>query len=111
MHEKPEIHNSDQSSQFTSKFFIDELKKHDIQISMDRRGRALDNVYIERLWRSIKEEKIYLSPPKGRMDLYQLVQEFIEYYNNKRRPAEIGKIASNEMFYGKKWLVKQPRIN
>lgn len=59
---KPEIHSSDQGSQFTSEIYIDILKKHDVQISMDGKGRALDNVYIERFWRSIKQEKIYLNP-------------------------------------------------
>jgi putative transposase len=61
----PDIHNSDQGSQYTSKQYIDVLKEHDIQISMDGKGRALDNIYIERFWKSIKYEKIYLNPPNG----------------------------------------------
>jgi len=62
-HGKPEIHNSDQGSQFTSEEFIALLKKNEIKISMDGKRRALDNIYIERFWRSIKQEKIYLNPP------------------------------------------------
>ena len=55
---KPEIFNTDQGSQFTSPVFINELKKHNIKISMDGKGRALDNIYIERFWRTIKYEHI-----------------------------------------------------
>ena len=57
---KPKIHNSDQGSQYTSDLYITTLKKYNIQISMDGKGRALDNIYIERFWKSIKYEKIYL---------------------------------------------------
>ncbi len=59
-HDQPEIFNTDQGSQFMSKNFINELAKHKIKISMDGKGRALDNVFIERFWRSLKQEKIYL---------------------------------------------------
>ena len=59
----PEIHNSNQKSQYTSTQYIDVLKNHEIQISMDGKGRALDNILIERFWKSIKCEKIYLNPP------------------------------------------------
>src|SRR5690606_24824981 len=57
---KPEIFNTDQGSQFTSSVFTGCLKRHDVSISMDGRGRALDNVFIERLWRSVKYEEVYL---------------------------------------------------
>lgn len=61
----PEIHNSDQGSQYTSDLYIKALRNHEIKISMDGRGRALDNIYIERFWRSLKQEKIYLNPANG----------------------------------------------
>ena len=57
---EPEVFNSDQGAQFTSRVFTDRLKEHDIQISMDGRGRALDNIFVERLWRSVKYEEVYL---------------------------------------------------
>ncbi len=57
---KPEIFNSDQGSQFTSKGFTDVLKRERVAISMDGRGRALDNIFVERLWRSVKHEDVYL---------------------------------------------------
>ncbi len=81
----PQIHNSDQGSQYTSDIYIDILKKNNISISMDGKGRVLDNIYIERFWRSLKYGKIYLNPPNGGLDLYQKVKEYIEFYNTKRR--------------------------
>jgi len=56
----PEIFNSDQGSQFTSLAFIEQLRQKDIRISMDGRGRAMDNIFNERLWRSVKYEEVYL---------------------------------------------------
>lgn len=97
----PKIHNSDQGSQYTSDLYINALKKHQIQISMDGKGRALDNIYIERFWKSLKYEKIYLNPPNGGLDLYQKVREYIEFYNTKRRHTEIGKVPPNHIFYQK----------
>jgi len=97
----PQIHNSDQGSQYTSDIYIATLKKHQIQISMDGKGRALDNIYIERFWKSIKYEKIYLNPPNGGLDLYQKVKQYIEFYNTKRRHTEIGKVPPNQIFYKK----------
>ncbi len=97
----PEIHNSDQGSQYTSDLYIDALKNHKIKISMDGRGRALDNIYIERFWRTLKQEKIYLNPANGGLELYQNVRKYIEFYNKKRRHTSIGKIPPDELFYQK----------
>lgn len=94
----PEIHNSDQGSQYTSNKYIDVLKRHKIQISMDSKGRALDNIYIERFWKSIKYEKIYLNPPNGGLDLYEMINEYIQFYNNKRRRTEIGKVPPSQIY-------------
>ena len=102
VHGAPEIHNSDQGSQYTSQEYIETLKKHQIKISMDGKGRALDNVYIERFWRSIKQEKIYLNPPNGGMELYQMVKEYIKFYNEKRRHTQIGKMPPDQKYYQKK---------
>ena len=103
-HGKPEIHNSDQGSQFTSEEFIQLLTRNEIQISMDGKGRALDNIYIERFWRSIKQEKIYLNPPNGGLELYEMIREYIDFYNAERRHTEIGKVPPNEKFYGQKMV-------
>ena len=76
-HGKPEIFNTDQGSQFTSSVFIEALKRHEVKISMDGKGRALDNIYIERFWGSLKREKIYLNPPNGGVDLYKQVKDYV----------------------------------
>ena len=84
-HGKPEIINTDQGSQFTSEVFSEYVLNQDIRLSMDGKGRATDNAFIERLWRSVKYEKIYLNPPKDGTDLYLKVAEYMDYYNHERR--------------------------
>jgi putative transposase len=81
---KPEIFNTDQGSQFTSEVFINVLKSNEIQISMDGKGRALDNIFIERLWRSVKYENIYLNVYETGIDLYKGLTIYFEFYNNER---------------------------
>ena len=94
----PEIHNSDQGSQYTSNIYVNVLKDNNIKISMDGKGRALDNIYMERFWRSIKWEKIYLNPPNGGLELYQFVKDYVEFYNEKRRHTQIGKVPPNQKY-------------
>lgn len=101
-HGKPEIVNTDQGSQFTSDEFSAFVLAQGIRLSMDGKGRATDNAFIERLWRNVKYEKLYLNPPKDGMDLYLLLAEYFSYYNHTRRheslkyeiPAEIYKQAA-----------------
>lgn len=82
---KPEIINSDQGSQFTSDEYINYIKSlQDTKISMDGKGRALDNIYIERFWRTIKYEKINLVVPSDGIELFKVCQDYIEYYNGIR---------------------------
>ena len=85
LHGKPEIINTDQGSQFTSEIFTDYVLSNDIRLSMDGKGRAIDNVFIERLWRSVKYENIYLNPPNTGIDLYQQLNQYFHFYNNERR--------------------------
>ena len=80
----PAIFNSDQGSQFTSDAFIGVLKEHHIEISMDGKGRALDNVYVERLWRSLKYEDIYLNSYESLGELYDGVDRYFRFYNTER---------------------------
>lgn len=98
---KPEINNTDQGSQFTSKTYIDVLLKNEIKISMDGKGRALDNIYIERFWRSLKYEKIYLNPANGGLELYENINDYVNFYNQERRHTEIGKVPPDDIFYQK----------
>ena len=86
----PEIFNSDQGSQFTSEAFVGVLKAHDVQISMDGRGRALDNIFVERLWRSVKYEDIYLKAYAGVPELLIGLTEYFERYNTLRPHQSLG---------------------
>jgi putative transposase len=96
---KPEIINSDQGSQFTSDVYVEYIKsKETIKISMDGKGRAIDNVFIERFWRTIKYDKIYLVRPETPTELYQACREFIEYYNYKRDHSSIGDLPPREVY-------------
>ncbi|NMB52508.1 MAG: IS3 family transposase [Bacteroidales bacterium] len=88
---RPEIINSDQGSQFTSHEYIDYVKSlKTVRISMDGKGRAIDNVYIERFFRTIKYEKIYLERPETGNELYHICSQFIQYYNERRDHSSIG---------------------
>jgi len=81
---KPEIFNTDQGSQYTSKEFADVLKNDKIRISMDGKGRALDNVYIERLWRSLKYENIFLNEYHSMKELKKGIDKYFNFYNSER---------------------------
>lgn len=82
-HGKPEIVNSDQGSQYTSAMWTHFLKQNGIQISMDGKGRATDNIWIERFWKSIKYDHTYLHPCDDGLELLEGVQGYIKYYNEK----------------------------
>ena len=80
----PEIINSDQGSQYTSNNWVSCLKKHQVKISMDGKGRATDNAFIERFFRTIKYDHIYLNPAESGIELYQGIKEFIKGYNQRK---------------------------
>ena len=81
---KPEIINSDQGSQFTCSGWIEYLEKEGVMISMDGKGRALDNIYIERFWKTLKWEYVYLNPTEDGKELQKGLKEYLYYYNNQR---------------------------
>jgi putative transposase len=81
---KPEMVNSDQGSQFTCEGWVEYLKDQEITISMDGKGRCLDNIWIERLWRTIKQEYVYLNPAEDGKVLFKGLKKFLDYYNNRR---------------------------
>ena len=83
-HAKPEVFNSDQGSQFTSEAFTDVLKREGITISMDGRGRAFDNIFVERLWRSVKHEDVYLKGYASMGELMVGLAEYFAFYNGER---------------------------
>jgi putative transposase len=86
----PQIMNTDQGSQFTSDVFTGLLKGQNIQISMDGKGRAIDNIFIERLWRTVKYEHLYLKVPTDGVQLYEGLKEYFCFYNNERLHQSLG---------------------
>lgn len=96
---KPEIFNTDQGSQYTSKVHVEILKKHNIKISMDGKGRATDNICIERFWRSIKYEEIYLNEYKNIKSLNRAIEIYMNKYNKKRLHSAISYKTPNEVYY------------
>ena len=97
-HGKPEIFNSDQGSQFTSDVFTGCLLDNEIQISMDGKGRAIDNIYIERLWRTVKYEHIYLHTPADGVALYEGLKEYFSFYNTERLHQSLGYRAPENLY-------------
>jgi putative transposase len=81
---KPEIINTDQGSQFTSDEFTGLILGNEISISMDGKGRAIDNIFVERLWRSVKYEHIYLHSAEDGVELYGGLKNYFEFYNSER---------------------------
>jgi putative transposase len=99
LYPKPEIFNSDQGSQYTASAHVDILKKHNIKISMDGKGRSIDNICIERFWRSIKYEEIYLNDYKSIFELRYSINQYMKKYNSKRLHSAIGNKTPNEVYY------------
>lgn len=99
-HGTPEIINCDQGSQFTSDDYINLLKNNNIKISMDGKGRALDNQRIERFFRSFKWEKLYINEYETGHQLRQMTQEYIQYYNNSRPHQSLDYRTPAEYYYG-----------
>lgn len=87
----PEIFNTDQGSQFTSEDFTSVLKKNDIRISMDGKGRWVDNVFVERLWRSVKYEEVYLKAYDSVAEARESLGQYFEFYNTERRHQSLAK--------------------
>jgi len=107
---QPEIFNTDQGSQFTSRGFTGILKDNDIQISMDGRGRMFDNIFVERLWRSVKQEEIYLYDYQNGIEVFLGLEKYFHFYNEERphssldykTPSEVYNGIEKEMFNNKK---------
>ena len=98
LHGKPDVFNSDQGSQFTSEVFTKTLKDKQIAISMDGRGRALDNIFVERLWRSVKYEDVYLNGYATMGDLYIGLSKYFAFYNQDRPHQSLGDQTPNAVY-------------
>jgi putative transposase len=97
-HDIPEIINSDQGCQFTSEGWINFLNKNSIMISMDGKGRWIDNIYVERLWRSIKYENVYLHSFDTVFKAREAIARYIEFYNNRRPHQALNYHTPDEIF-------------
>lgn len=95
----PEIFNTDQGSQFTSTEHTEVLKKHRIKISMDGRGRWIDNVFVERLWRSLKYEEVYLKAYESVAEARKSIAIYFDYFNNERRHSSLGRRTPDDVFF------------
>lgn len=98
-HGKPVIFNTDQGSQFTCNDFTSILLNNGIQVSMDGKGRALDNVFIERLWRSVKYEDIYIRGYKQMPEVFQGLESYFRFYNEIRPHQSLGYVPPAEIHY------------
>ena len=99
LYPKPEIFNTDQGSQYTASAHVNILKKHNIQISMDGKGRSIDNICIERFWRSIKYKEIYLNDYKSIYELRSSIDNYMNKYNSRRLHSSIGNKTPNEVYF------------
>jgi len=99
----PETFNSDQGSQFTSTAFISRLKEKGISISMTGKGRALDNVFIERLWRTVKYGNVYIKGYETIPEATKGLKEYFEYYNERRLHSSLGNKYPDMIYYGESY--------
>ena len=97
---KPEIFNTDQGPQFTSVDFTDLLENEGIKVSMDGRGRVYDNIFVERLWRSVKYEEIYLHDYQTVPAAKSQLSAYFEFYNNERPHETLGYRTPHEVYFG-----------
>ena len=97
---QPEIFNSDQGSQFTSEAFTTVLREHGVQISMDGKGRWVDNVFVERLWRSLKYEEVYLKAYNTVADTRRSIGRYMTFFNSERRHQSLERQTPDAVYFG-----------
>ena len=102
--ECPEIFNTDQGSQYTGQAFTDVLKAHRVQISMDGKGRAMDNIMVERLWRSVKYEEIYTKEYASVTELVRSLSDYFRFYNDQRPHQSLAGRTPAEVYRGESCL-------
>jgi len=99
-HAHPEIFNTDQGSQYTGAAFTGVLKDNGIGISMDRKGRVMDNIMVERLWRTVKYEDIYIRDYESVEELVNGLRNYFDFYNNERPHQSFGGSTPSELYWG-----------
>jgi len=105
---KPEIFNSDQGSHFTSPKFTSILESCNIKISMDGRGRCLDNIFVERLWRSVKQENIYLNNYQNVLEVRNGLDKYFLFYNQRRRHQSLNNSTPEQIHFQSNNFLKIP---
>jgi putative transposase len=106
VHGAPEIFNTDQGAQFTSEAFTGVLKEHNVTISMDGKGRWLDNVFVERLWRSLKYEEVYLKAYESVDEARREIGSYLTFFNGRRRHSSLGRRTPDAVFFNCDLLAK-----
>jgi putative transposase len=99
-HGKPEIFNTDQGSQFTCEAFTDVLREHEVKISMDGKGAWRDNVFVERLWRSVKYEEVYLRAYDSVSDARTSIGRYLDLYNRRRPHSSLDGMTPDQAYFG-----------
>ncbi len=101
---RPEIFNTDQGSQFTSDEFTTTLKRHEIAISMDGKGRCMDNIFVERLWRSLKYEEVYLNAYATVAEARTGIGAWLSFYNDERQHQSLGYRTPRQIYEQGLWV-------
>ena len=104
----PEIWNSDQGSHFTSPQYVARVQRADVQLSMDGKGRALDNIFTERLWRTVKYEEVYLQDYAHPREARQGLATYFPFYNYERPHQALGQIPPAQVYFGKEVRLPPP---
>lgn len=97
---RPDIFNTDQGCQYTSYDFTNALERRQIQISMDGKGRALDNIFVERLWRTVKYEEVYIKKYETGLEVVKGLQTYMPFYNEKRPHQSLNYRTPSEAYWG-----------
>ena len=104
---RPEIFNSDQGSQFTSPQYTQRLQAADVRISMDGKGRARDNIFTERLWRTVKYEEVYLNDYRSPREARQGLCRYLDFYNFERPHQSLDYATPAEIYFKDQWCLKR----
>ena len=107
MRGKPDMFNTDQGSQYTSTQFTGILEKAGIRISMDGRGRALDNVWVERLWRTVKQEEVYIHDYVDGVEAHRNLERYFHFYNETRPHSALGYTPPGNVYRGEERSIGQ----
>lgn len=107
---RPEIFNTDQGAQFTSEVFTNRLEEQDITISMDGGGRAIDNIFIERLWRTVKYEEVYLKDYVDVLEAVCNLKRYFTFYNHERPHQSLGYQTPAAIYFGKRTAGRGDKI-